>query len=214
VLDEPGAAQATPAPADNEPNPRPVRLEMERCARPEYPREAARAGDTGTTKIRFQVSAEGVVTEARVVRSSGSALLDEAAVASLSKCSFRPAAVDSRPVAGSTVVEYVWRLEDEPRLGVRIGPNLSLCPQPRESADGPPRPQATFTRIKLEFERSGRVAKAELDTSSGHAALDQAALDAYRRCAFERSSLGAAMFVPLAVIEHTWHPNAPRVSRP
>jgi protein TonB len=84
--------------------------------RPEYPAAAARAGATGITKIRLTVDANGKVSGAEVVGSSGPArenrMLDNAAKAAFSSCRAVPAIdASGHPIASTFVAEYVWKLE-------------------------------------------------------------------------------------------------------
>lgn len=59
---------------------------------PVYPVDAMRAGHQGTTLIEVQVTDDGVVTDARVVQSSGYRELDRAALESAYKWHLDPAA--------------------------------------------------------------------------------------------------------------------------
>ena len=58
---------------------------------PKYPSSARSAGIEGVVGVKMLVNASGKVTEATVVRSSGNAALDEAAVAAVYKWRFTPA---------------------------------------------------------------------------------------------------------------------------
>lgn len=58
---------------------------------PKYPSSARSAGIEGVVGVKMLVNAGGKVTEAIVVRSSGNAALDEAAVAAVYKWRFTPA---------------------------------------------------------------------------------------------------------------------------
>ena len=58
---------------------------------PKYPSSARSAGIEGVVGVKMLVNASGKVTEAIVVRSSGNAALDEAAVAAVYKWRFTPA---------------------------------------------------------------------------------------------------------------------------
>ncbi len=109
----PAAPVAPPAP---KPRAVPARIDVSSCEKPEYPAAALRAEATGTTKIKFTVDATGAVSKAEVEQSAGVTrehrLLDRAAVDALSKCRFKPGVDEAgKPVGGSTVVEYVWKLE-------------------------------------------------------------------------------------------------------
>lgn len=58
---------------------------------PKYPGAARSAGIEGVVGVRILVSAEGKVEEARVVRSSGNAALDDSALSAVYKWRFSPA---------------------------------------------------------------------------------------------------------------------------
>ena len=111
----PAAAQSAPTPA---PAPKP-------CARPEYPREAIRYELEGITTLRFRIGPDGRVLDAAVARSSGWALLDDAAVRTLQACTF-PAHVAARSKGEFQPVQYVWSLDG----GHSIRPHLmpGSCP--------------------------------------------------------------------------------------
>jgi TonB family protein len=97
------------------------------CARPVYPAEAIRNEWTGVSTIAFLIGPDGLVKRWRVGKSSGHDILDNAAVESLSRCQFKPAVVDGKPVAAWQPVQYVWTLDP-------------VAPQARaDSAGGPPR---------------------------------------------------------------------------
>ncbi len=107
---------APPAPAAPRPQAVPARIDVSTCDKPEYPAAALRAEATGITKIRFTVDAEGKVSKADVERPAGSSrehrLLDRTAVEALSKCRFKPGTDDhGKPVGGTTVVDYVWKVD-------------------------------------------------------------------------------------------------------
>ena len=110
----PPAPPAPPAPAIQA---RAARINAnDPACKPEYPAAAQRANAVGTSRIKFTVDANGKVTAAEVVGSSGPTrehrLLDKAAQAALSTCPFSPG-VDStgKPVGTEVVVEYAWKLE-------------------------------------------------------------------------------------------------------
>ena len=116
----PVAAPAAPAATVAAPAPKiqavAARIDVGTCDKPEYPAAALRAETTGTSKIRFTVDATGGVSKAEIERSAGGSrehrLLDRAAVDALSKCRFKPGVDDTgKPVGGTTVVEYVWKVD-------------------------------------------------------------------------------------------------------
>lgn len=78
----------------------------------DYPREAIRAGEEGTTGFRLTIGPDGRVTACTVEKSSGSALLDAATCRIMqSRARFTPA-VDpaGRPTSDSVSARIAWRL--------------------------------------------------------------------------------------------------------
>lgn len=95
-------AQAQPAPA-----PQPPSVAQD-CAPPAYPAGTQDARMGGVSMMAFLVGSDGAVRETRLLKSSGHAILDEAAQAALKLCHFRPALKDGQPVAAWQPVQYVW----------------------------------------------------------------------------------------------------------
>lgn len=96
------------------PGPRPTMTDAKGCApgANDYPPESLRLNETGTTRIRFAVNAEGKLESASVVKSSGFPRLDEAAISKLRTCTFRAGrTVDGKPTGGTFDVDYVWKLQ-------------------------------------------------------------------------------------------------------
>jgi TonB family protein len=129
------AVHAAPAAAQIPPPPK-------TCAA-EYPREAVRYELEGITTLRYQLAADGRVSEVRVARSSGWALLDDAAIRSIRSCRFTPA--DTARAQGAALpVRYVWRLNGGGVLRPHLVPGS--CPasgrfaafQPYENASSGP----------------------------------------------------------------------------
>jgi protein TonB len=65
-------------------------------------------GEEGTVALRLLVGTDGKVIQSEIEKSSGFKRLDEAARAGLSKCLFRPATVDGKPVEAWTTIRYLW----------------------------------------------------------------------------------------------------------
>ena len=80
-------------------------------SRKTYPDEALRRGEEGRVAIRFTVDRSGRVLEAAIVGSSGSALLDRAALALLRQASLPPfpAAMAQAPITITTALRYSLR---------------------------------------------------------------------------------------------------------
>lgn len=82
----------------------------------DYPPAAQRSEATGTTRVRFQVGADGKLAGAEVIKSAGSSrehkMLDRMAVSKLSECKFTAGTDENgRPLGASFDVEYVWKLD-------------------------------------------------------------------------------------------------------
>ena len=119
-------APPPPAPAPAPPPPAPIRAAAKpaignvgACAPTgdDYPAAARRAEATGTTKIRFNVGADGKLANAEVVKSAGPTrehkMLDRLAQSKLSECSFKAGVDESgKSVGGIFDVDYVWKLSE------------------------------------------------------------------------------------------------------
>ncbi len=79
---------------------------------PEYPRASVRLNEEGTVVVRIDIGADGLVTDVVVLKSSGFARLDEAAVTALRQWVFEPALEAGRTVARSIEHRVVFHLED------------------------------------------------------------------------------------------------------
>lgn len=81
--------------------------------KPPYPDFARRLGHEGRVVIRIQVLASGAVAAARIERSSGYAVLDEAALATIKRWRFRPAQRGGQPVDATLNVPITFRLQEQ-----------------------------------------------------------------------------------------------------
>jgi protein TonB len=112
---QPAQSEAPAQPATPSSNPGTMRsavlADASGCAKPNYPANAARNGETGTVTLALLVGTDGRVTSSRVQKSSGSRDLDRAAVNALSLCQFKPGMNNGVPEAGWAQIAYVWSLE-------------------------------------------------------------------------------------------------------
>jgi protein TonB len=81
--------------------------------RPKYPPEAYRAREEGTVIVQADIDASGNASEVKVVRHSGSRILDRAALDEVRKWKFSPAIEDGRAVASSVQVPVDYKLADQ-----------------------------------------------------------------------------------------------------
>jgi len=89
----------------------PAVVDARNCEKPEYPRKSLRNEETGTVTLQFLIGLDGHVVESKILKSSGSRDLDNAARAGLSLCKFTPGTVDGKPQQSWTKMQYVWKLE-------------------------------------------------------------------------------------------------------
>jgi len=81
--------------------------------KPEWPKESLNSGEQGTVTMAFQIGEDGALRAARLVKSSGHRLLDQAALSAISRCPFSPRIVNGKPSVTWIQMEYVWRTPDE-----------------------------------------------------------------------------------------------------
>lgn len=101
-----GVAAAAPAPAAEVFVPPAFRARQE----PAYPERARRAGVTGVASVRILLAADGGVRAVELTASSGSRLLDEAALAAARASTFEPATRGHAPVESEAVASYRFEL--------------------------------------------------------------------------------------------------------
>jgi protein TonB len=77
---------------------------------PAYPERARRAGAEGVVGVRIVLAANGSVRQVELTQSSGSRLLDEAALAAARASTFSPASRNRSPVEAEAVASYRFEL--------------------------------------------------------------------------------------------------------
>ncbi len=82
----------------------------ETCVSPHWPAEARRYEIEGISLLRFRIGKDGSVQDAKVVTSSGWALLDQAALSSLVKCRFKPD-LDEADDDATFPIQFVWTMD-------------------------------------------------------------------------------------------------------
>jgi len=76
-----------------------------------YPKEARKDRLAGTTKVRFVITDRGRVTDPQIVESSGSVLLDNAALRCVGYWRYVPAVKDGQNVEASWTVSIPWSVD-------------------------------------------------------------------------------------------------------
>ncbi len=83
-------------------------IDLNACPRPAYPHAALVQRAEGKTTVEVQIGEQGLVTDARVLVSSGRADLDEAAVAAIRRCVFHAVLATNEAPTGWLKTQYVW----------------------------------------------------------------------------------------------------------
>lgn len=83
-------------------------IDLHACPRPAYPGAALARGAGGKTTVEVQIGEQGLVTEGRVSSSSGSADLDQAALAAVRRCVFHTLLAAGHTPTGWLKTQYVW----------------------------------------------------------------------------------------------------------
>ena len=82
------------------------------CETPRYPPASMRLREEGVVTLKFLISENGQVLSGSVEKSSGYKRLDDAALAALSLCKFKPATVDGRPRQDWSALNYRWKMDE------------------------------------------------------------------------------------------------------
>lgn len=113
VAAEPPAIPVRRPPVVEPPPPPPTPAAILAHVAPVYPRSARERGVEGVVTLRVVVEANGEISDITIARSSGSALLDRAAVAAVEKWEFRPATMRGQPVRSTLDLPPIrFRLTD------------------------------------------------------------------------------------------------------
>jgi protein TonB len=107
VTNAPALAPASTAPVAVQP-----RIDLGHSSQPEYPPQSRRLGEQGSCVLQVLVDASGHVTDSKLVQSSGSSRLDQAALEGV-KTSYRffPGTVDGKPQPMWFTFKFTWKLQ-------------------------------------------------------------------------------------------------------
>jgi protein TonB len=92
------------------------------CTTPAWPKEAQRYEVEGISVLHFQIGADGVVEDAKVVSGSSWGVLDEAALQAIRQCRFK-AGLDSAERDKIFPVQFVWTLSGPPSVRPHLVPH-------------------------------------------------------------------------------------------
>jgi TonB family protein len=166
---------------------RPRLIDIQEC-KPAYPKDTLRAEEEGKTAVRLHVAASGELRGVSLVRSSGSARLDQAVIDAMSRCRFAPGRQGGAAVEGDFTIEYVWRLEP---------PTDRIC-RPVYPAASIEAEEQGMTALEFHVGENGKASDIRVATSSGYERLDAASIEALRRCTFRVAASAAGASAPAA----------------
>jgi TonB family protein len=134
----------------------------------DYPAAAIRAGEQGTTGFRLFIGPDGLVTDCRIIASSGSASLDEATCRIMrTRARFRPAHdANGNPVPDTVSSRVRWVL---PADEVDLTPYIVSADYPAQAL---PRRAFAQVEVQLNVSAEGRVTQCLVIRPSYSAALD------------------------------------------
>jgi TonB family protein len=86
-------------------------VDWKTCSAPVYPKAALRKSEEGMVFVGVQVDENGAVLDTKILLSSGSAALDEAAQQALRNCRHAPGTLNGQAVTMWAPVQYLWSME-------------------------------------------------------------------------------------------------------
>jgi periplasmic protein TonB len=101
-----------PAPAPTAPATVQPRIDLAHSSQPEYPPQSRRLGEQGSLVLQVMVDASGRITDSKLVQSSGSQRLDQAALEGVkTNYHFFPGTVDGKPQPMWFTFKFTWKLQ-------------------------------------------------------------------------------------------------------
>lgn len=156
----------------------------ETCVTPRWPAEARRYEIDGISVLRFRIGTDGSVQDAKVVASSGWRLLDDAAIASLVKCRFKPD-LDEASDEATFPIQFVWTMDGPAPLRPALVEG-SCAPSARFAGFKPfERGQgADGVLVRLLVNAEGVPAGVKPETGENQAELGRQAAEYIQSCKF------------------------------
>jgi TonB family protein len=157
--------------------------------------------EQGSCSVKVAVGTDGVVREAKVIKSTGYATLDEGCVAAATARRFIPATVGGKSVVSRAVLPINWIIKGQIRPYVKENDKLHVGPAyyPEVSRQ---LHQEGDCLVSIMVDVDGKPGEATILQSTGFPALDQACLSAAREAEYlpgfvdgVRSKLDAHVFL-------------------
>jgi TonB family protein len=166
-----------------------------------YPRESRELSEQGNCSVEVLVGADGVVSEAKVLESTGFYSLDGGCVVAAKARRFIPATAGGKAVASRTVFRVSWRIKGQIGPFVKENDKLHVGPTyyPEISRQ---LHQEGDCMVSIMVDVNGNPGEATILQSTGYPALDQACLAAAKGAEYSpgwmdgvRSELAAHVFL-------------------
>lgn len=156
------------------------------CALPAWPREALLYDLQGSTTVSFAIGADGAVEQARLLRTSGWAMLDEAALRGIAACRFK-AGLDEAERAGPFPMQFAWTLDGAPGVAPQL--RAGSCPASARFARFAPFDAAPTSSsgvlVRFQVGEGGVPWRVAGEANGQPEALVADALDFVRACRFD-----------------------------
>jgi len=107
-----------------------------------YPTESATKGEVGTTKLAFRILTDGTVKGVRVVVSSGSPALDEAAIKCVGGWHYNPAIKDGKLAEVDSTAQVKWVLPESPEAKAEAPSNPDAKKEEKKPEEPAPAAEA------------------------------------------------------------------------
>jgi protein TonB len=148
-----------------------------------YPVPLRDLGEQGSCIVNAHVKANGVVREAKIVKTTGFATLDDACIKAALSIWFIPATEDGKPVESWVLQPITWAIrgtkqpEIDPAYKLKVGD--AYYPETSRALH-----EEGDCIVAIFVSEDGTLVNARLDASSGFPMLDQASLSAVKEAKF------------------------------
>lgn len=175
--------------------------------KPKFPAAALNKGSEGYVILQTYIGREGSVTRATIARSSGDAILDDAARTAVLKWKMNPTAIKPEFRTKGYQLRIDFRQEAPVAAHYRDRRAYFNTPRDAKIFTYAPFPDYPFHErlvraegvalVRIWIGADGRVVSAELLKSSGNANLDKAAVSALRSWRAHKEHAGLRVVIPV-----------------
>jgi TonB family protein len=163
--------------------------------------ESRRNHEEGTCSVHIHVEADGSVSDAHIVKSTGFQRLDAACIAGVVSEKFIPATVNGKPVAERAVQPINWKLTNYPPTvdtdSLHIGPKYYPADAWQRRLEGD-------CVVHVFIELDARPNNAEVAQSTGSPILDRACLKAVKEARYWAGTANGAVYGAWMDVPMSW----------